>query len=89
MKLKQAFLYALPLLFLAVFYFYPLLAILRQSLLPEGQLALDGILTTVQKGFFWRVLWFTTWQAAASAGLTLLLGLPLAYVFAHYDFPGK
>lgn len=38
---------------------------------------------------FWRVLWFTTWQALASTTLTLLIGLPLAAVFARYQFPGK
>nr|HRJ44949.1 iron ABC transporter permease [Caldilineaceae bacterium] len=39
--------------------------------------------------FFWRVLWFTTWQAGASTLLTLLIGLPLAWLFARFDFPGK
>ncbi|MEZ4837153.1 MAG: hypothetical protein R2873_35010 [Caldilineaceae bacterium] len=39
--------------------------------------------------FFWRVLWFTMWQAAVSMLLTLLLGLPLAYLFARYEFAGK
>ncbi len=82
-------LYALPLLFLAVFYFYPLLAILRISFAPEGRWTLAGIVETVQRPLFWQVLWFTTWQAAASAGLTLVAGMPLAYIFARYEFPGK
>jgi len=34
-------------------------------------------------------LWFTTWQAALSTLLTVLVGLPGAYVFARYVFPGK
>ncbi len=82
-------LYALPLIFLAVFYFYPLLAILRVSFAPEGRWTLAGVADTVRRPFFWQVLWFTTWQAAASAGLTLLVGMPLAYIFARYEFPGK
>ncbi len=36
-----------------------------------------------------RVLLFTFYQAALSTLLTLLLGLPAAYLFARYDFPGK
>ncbi|HSL43804.1 MAG TPA: iron ABC transporter permease [Anaerolineales bacterium] len=32
---------------------------------------------------------FTFYQAALSTLLTLLLGLPSAYLFARYDFPGK
>ena len=35
------------------------------------------------------IAWFTLWQAALSTVLTLLVGLPGAYVLARYDFPGK
>jgi thiamine transport system permease protein len=82
-------LYTLPLLFLAAFFFYPLAAILRESFAPAGQWTFDGIGATLARPFFWRVLWFTTWQAAVSMMLTLLLGLPLAYLFARYEFRGK
>ena len=78
-------LYTLPLLFLAGFYFYPLAGILRVSFAQEG-----GVGQAVwMQPFFWRVLWFTTWQAAASMLLTLLVGMPLAWLFARFDFPGK
>ncbi|MCB0069238.1 MAG: iron ABC transporter permease, partial [Caldilineaceae bacterium] len=33
--------------------------------------------------------WFTTWQALVSTLLTIAAGLPLAYIFARYDFRGK
>lgn len=81
--------YSLPLLFLALFFFFPLVSILRLSfgVLDEAQGGAIGNL--LRQDFFWQTLWFTTWQAAASTALTLLLGLPLAYCFAHYDFPGK
>ncbi len=82
-------LYALPLLFLGIFFFYPLARILGVSFGADGSLTLAAIGETLSQPFFWRVLWFTTWQAAASTGLTLILGLPLAYVFARYAFPGK
>src|SRR6185436_10058843 len=36
-----------------------------------------------------RVLIFTFYQAALSTLLTLLLGLPSAYLFARYNFRGK
>jgi len=78
-------LYSLPLLFLAGFYFYPLAAILRVSF-AQGSAA--GRAVWMQP-FFWRVLWFTIWQAGASTLLTLLVGLPLAWFFARFDFPGK
>ena len=82
-------LYALPLLFLAVFFFYPLVNILSTSFFVDGELDLGGIGEMVREPYFWRLLWFTTWQALASMLLTLVLGLPLAYAFSHYDFRGK
>ena len=36
-----------------------------------------------------RVAWFTLWQAAASTALTLVLGLPPAYVLSRYRFRGR
>lgn len=86
-RLAVALLFALPLLFLAVFYLYPLISILRVSF--AGAAMGDSLLDLATTPAFWRVLWFTTWQALASTALTLLIGLPLAAVFARYQFPGK
>jgi thiamine transport system permease protein len=88
-RLLLYFLYSLPLIFLAIFYFYPLFRILRLSLFVDEQLTLRSIGEILNRPFVWRVLWFTTWQATVSTLLTLLLGLPLAYFFARYHFPGK
>ncbi|MBX3011829.1 MAG: iron ABC transporter permease [Caldilineaceae bacterium] len=88
LALLKYLLYSLPLLFLVCFFFYPLLSILRLSfagLEGEG----SGALGLLRQEILWPILWFTTWQAAASTVLTLLFGLPLAYLFAHYEFPGK
>ena len=61
----RALLLALPLLFLAYFYFYPLVAILRVSFAPTQESSGSDILSTIVQPFFWQVIWFTTWQAAA------------------------
>lgn len=82
-------LYLLPLAFMAVFYFYPLLSILQLSLLPGGQPDLSGLRALVERPYLRGVMWFTVWQAAVSTLLTLMLGLPAAYIFAHFEFPGK
>ena len=82
-------LFGTPLLFLAYFFFYPLWRILQQSLRPAGVWEFGGIAQTVYSPFFGRLLWFTSWQALVSTALTLLLGLPLAFLFARYRFPGK
>jgi thiamine transport system permease protein len=79
----------LPLIFLATFFFYPLLAIFRLSLAPEGHLDPAALTKLVSTTYYARTLWFTTWQAAASTLLTVILALPGAYIFARYQFPGK
>jgi thiamine transport system permease protein len=77
---------SLPLLFLGVFFFYPIAAILRLSF---GGATGAGLGALVADDYYARVIWFSAWQAALSTLLTLLLGLPAAYAFARYAFPGK
>jgi thiamine transport system permease protein len=78
-----------PLLFLALFFFYPLIEIFALSLAPEGKLDLSPFQTLFTDPFYARLLAFTTGQALLSTLLTLLAGMPAAYVFARYDFRGK
>lgn len=78
-----------PLLFLSIFFFFPLAAIFAVSLAPDGQLDLSGFLTIVTSDYYRGVFTFTTGQAILSTILTLLLAVPGAYVFTRYRFPGK
>lgn len=73
---------ALPLAFFAIFYFYPMAAIVGISLSP-------AMLDTLAESNTWHVVGFTFWQAALSTLLTLLVGLPGAYLVARYSFRGK
>ncbi len=85
-RLTRYALLLFPLLFLALFYFYPLTAIFGASFAGSAWADITARLfstTTL------RVLGFTLGQATLSTALTLLLGLPGAYVFARYEFPGK
>ncbi|MCB0153645.1 MAG: iron ABC transporter permease, partial [Anaerolineae bacterium] len=79
----------LPLTFLIIFFFYPLLSIFGLSFAPEGRLELGALAKLVSTDYYLRTLWFTVWQAAVSTVLTVGLALPGAYLFARYDFPGK
>ena len=91
MRTRWRYLLAVPpLLFLGVFYFYPLITIFITSFVSEGGGWKPGSLHRLTStGYYAGVLWFTTWQAALSTALTLLLALPGAYVFARFDFKGK
>ena len=77
-----------PLLFLAVFFLYPLAAILGRSL-GGGTLPLDPFRVLLSDTYYLGRIWFTIWQAALSTLLTLAIGLPAAYLFARHEFPGK
>ena len=85
----SAALYLLPVLFLALFYFYPLGTILGISLAPDGFLELEPLRKLFRNSYYLRTLWFTIWQAAVSTLLVLFLAIPGAYVFARYRFRGK
>src|SRR5215207_7647047 len=82
--------YAIPLLFLAVFFLYPLAMILRLGFGDDPALGGGaGARALLADPYYLELLWFSTWQALLSTALTLAIGLPAAYVFAHYDFFGK
>ncbi|MFF0224583.1 ABC transporter permease [Streptomyces sp. NPDC004629] len=78
-----------PVAFFAVFFAWPVAAIVARGLKPDGAWQLGRITDVVTRSDIRHVLWFTTWQALASTALTLLVALPGAYVFARLDFPGK
>ncbi|MFF5980022.1 ABC transporter permease [Streptomyces olindensis] len=80
---------AVPVAFFAVFFAYPVAAIVARGLKADGAWHLGRIGEVLAQSGVRHVLWFTTWQALVSTALTLLVALPGAYVFARFDFPGK
>ncbi len=80
---------AVPVAFFALFFAYPVTAIVGRGLKAEGAWQFGRIGEVLSSADILDVLWFTTWQALASTALTLLIALPGAYVFARFDFPGK
>lgn len=72
---------AIPAMFLVAFFAYPMVSIIATSLTQDrsgADVGLDG-----------GIIWFTLWQAAISTGLTLAVGLPIAYTIARYEFRGR
>ncbi|PWB75157.1 MAG: iron ABC transporter permease [Anaerolineales bacterium] len=80
--LRRIFLWLLPLAFLSIFFFIPLSRILSLTFTIDT-FSLENLGRALQ------VLLFTLYQALLSTLLTLLLGLPSAYLFSRYDFRGK
>ncbi|UZI33580.1 ABC transporter permease [Streptomyces sp. VB1] len=80
---------AVPVAFFALFFAYPVTAIVGRGLKAGGDWQFGRIGEVLARPDILDVLWFTTWQALASTALTMLIALPGAYVFARFDFPGK
>ena len=80
---------AVPTLFVAVFFAYPVASILGRGLVPDGHLDLAPLRGVFTDPSLRGVVWFTVWQAALSTALTLAIGLPGAYVLARFRFPGR
>ena len=87
MKLRTAITIAVPALFLGYFFVYPVVTILVTGLAPEG--GASAFVEVLKDPTMRSVIWFTLWQAVLSTLLTFAIGMPAAYVFARYTFPGK
>jgi thiamine transport system permease protein len=73
---------ALPAAVLAVFFLLPVGGMVRQ--VDSGSAA--GLLTDARTH---RVVWFTVWISVAATAVSVLLGLPAAYVTHRLRFPGR
>jgi thiamine transport system permease protein len=82
-------LWLLPLLFLGLFYFFPLISIFQVSFDSADSNLYQSIIEAIQSRSIRQVFWFTIWQAVLSTLLTLIIGLPGAYLLARYEFKGK
>lgn len=80
---------ALPVAFLGYFFAYPLVSITIRGLTGDNGLDLTAIGDIVSDAGLRRVATFTVWQAILSTLLTVVLGIPLAWVFARFTFPGR
>src|SRR3954452_18010904 len=80
---------AVPVAFFAVFFAYPVAAIVARGLKVDGAWRFGRITDVLTQPDIRHVLWFTNWQAFVCNTLTILVALPGAYVFARFDFSGK
>ncbi len=74
---------AVPVLFIAYFFVYPLVRILSLGL-SELDIRASGLEARVLK-----VGWFTLWQASLSTVLTLLVAAPMTWAVSNFEFRGR
>jgi thiamine transport system permease protein len=78
-----------PALFLALFFAWPVASIVARGLLPAGGFDPGAVLAIWTRESTLEVLAFTIALALLCTALTLLAGLPAAWVFARFTFPAK
>ena len=78
-----------PLLFLGVFFAWPVFAILLRGLRPHGSWNFAVFGEVFSDPSMRRVLWFTLWESIASTVVCVIVALPAAAMFARYRFKGK
>lgn len=79
----------LPMLFLVIFFYAPVANLLREGLTQDGAFSLEFVKRILTDDYFRHVILFTLWQALLSTLASIALGLPVAYMLTHYDFPFK
>jgi thiamine transport system permease protein len=78
-----------PLLFLGLFFAWPVLSILATGLAPEGRLAVDAIADTLGRPYLLDTILFTVALAVAITGASFVVGMPAAWLLARFTFPGR
>ena len=75
----------------ALFVVWPLFELVRQSFVGQisKSFGLENFVTFFSSNYFMRATYNSLWVATGATLLTLLLGVPLAYAFSRYVFPGK
>lgn len=80
---------SIPVVFLGYFFIYPVISITIRGLTVDGSFTLASFSAVLNDGTLRGVATFTFFQAVLSTVLTVLLGLPAAWVFARFSFKGK
>lgn len=68
---------------------YPNLVVLGNSLSAEGLITLDHYREFFHTPAELRALWASIWISIATVVLAALVGVPLAFLFTRYEFPGR
>ena len=79
-----------PALFLAAFFYLPILEVLSRGFRgPGGGFSLSTATALLQDPYIQRLIKFTALQALGSSALSALIGVPMAHVLARTEFPGR
>ncbi len=75
---------------LVVLFYYPVATVFADAVLDDGAFTLEPLTAILTSEFYLvDIIWFTAKQAFYSTLASLALGLPAAWLFARFEFPGR
>jgi thiamine transport system permease protein len=79
----------IPLLFLCVFFVWPVANMVGRGIAPDGVLDLSGFTEVLTRPRTLRLIGLTLGQASLAALITTIAGVPVAYVLYRLKFRGR
>ncbi len=76
-----------PVLVLSAFFVLPVAGMVARGFWPDGSFAPGEVVDVLTRGRTGRVVFFTLWTAASGTVISVVLGLPAAYVLHRTAFP--
>ena len=80
---------AVPLAALLVFFVYPVAGMLARGCGRTGTFDPSAVVEVLGRPRVHRVLWFTVWSAGLATLISVVAGLPVAFVLHRFRFPGR
>ncbi|SEE66782.1 ABC transporter permease [Ruania alba] len=80
---------AVPLVFLGVFFGYPVASLIARGFVTDGMIDLGGFAEVFSRPRTWRIIRLTLTQAVLGIAGAVLLGIPGAYILYRRSFPGQ
>ncbi|WP_426593543.1 ABC transporter permease [Cellulomonas sp. McL0617] len=78
-----------PLVFLGLFFAWPVAVMVGKGFVVDGHLDLSGFADVFSRPRTWRIIGLTVAQAALGTAISVLLGVPGAYVLYRHSFRGR
>ena len=79
----------IPLVFLGVFFAYPVGALVGRGFFADGAVDLSGLAEVFGRARTWRVIGLTLAQASVGTAIAVVLGIPGAYLLYRRAFRGR
>jgi len=79
----------IPLTVVVIFFVVPVVGMVGRGFFPDGELDVAGVADALLRPRVAHVVWFTLWSSSLATALTVLLGVPTAFVLYRLRFPGQ